>query len=333
MIELAPHMQPVAAALLGEPNRHLSNGKELRYGAHGSLSVNLEAGTWFDHENKVGGGVLDLVERQLRSVRPGALAWLRERGFVDDTPAEERPKKRARRVVARYVYEDEQGRPRHRTVRWEPKGFSQERYEDGRWIGGKGALKGVERVLYHEAELAGAAEVIVTEGEKDCDRLRSLGLVATTCAEGSGKWQPRFARVLAGKRVVVLPDNDDAGRKHAGKVAAGLRGKAASVKVLELPGLPEKGDVSDWLDAGGAADELRRLIAGAEERRRDWRHELLEGDDGPLACEANVAIALRLAPELAGRLRFDELGQAVECTALPWRACEGWRAWTDNDDT
>src|SRR5690242_15432129 len=174
MTELAPHMQPVAAALLGEPNRRLSNGKELRYGTHGSLSVDLEAGTWFDHERDEGGGVLDLVRRQLRSDRRGALAWLREQGFVANTPAEERPKKPARRVVARYVYEDAQGRPRHRTIRWEPKGFSQERYEAGKWVGGKGALKGVERVLYHEVELAPADEVIVTEGEKDCDRLRSL---------------------------------------------------------------------------------------------------------------------------------------------------------------
>ena len=94
MIELAQHMRPVAATLLGEPNRHLSNGKELRYGSHGSLSVDLEAGTWFDHERKVGGGVLDLVGRQLRSDRPGALAWLREQGIVDDTPAEDRPRKR-----------------------------------------------------------------------------------------------------------------------------------------------------------------------------------------------------------------------------------------------
>ncbi len=99
MIELAEHMQPVAAALLGEPNRHLSNGKELRYGSHGSLSVDLEAGTWFDHENEVGGGVLDLVRRQLRCDRRGALAWLRERGFIDGASAQERPKKPTRRVA------------------------------------------------------------------------------------------------------------------------------------------------------------------------------------------------------------------------------------------
>src|SRR5437764_9472655 len=102
MIELAPHMQPVAAALLGEPNRHLSNGKELRYGSHGSLSVDLEAGTWFDHEAKAGGGVLDLVRRQLRCDRSAALDWLREKAGLAAAP--EQPKRAKRRVVARYVY-------------------------------------------------------------------------------------------------------------------------------------------------------------------------------------------------------------------------------------
>ncbi|HEX3312304.1 MAG TPA: hypothetical protein VHS32_39180, partial [Streptosporangiaceae bacterium] len=61
--EFGPRMSIVAQLLLGEPNCHLSNGKELRYGTHGSLSVDLGAGRWFDHENKVGGGVLDLVQR------------------------------------------------------------------------------------------------------------------------------------------------------------------------------------------------------------------------------------------------------------------------------
>src|SRR5437764_964924 len=81
-------------------------------------------------------------------------------------------------------------------------------------------------------------------------RLRALGLVASTNPQGAGKWRPEYVEFLSGKRVVVLTDNDEAGRKHAGKVAASLRGKAASVKMLELPGLPEKGDASDWLDAG-----------------------------------------------------------------------------------
>ena len=62
-----------------------------------------------------------------------------------------------------------------------------------------------------------------------------------------------------------MPDNDDVGRKHANSVARHLHGIAASVKILALPGLPEKGDVSDWLEAGGTAGELQALAEAAPE--------------------------------------------------------------------
>jgi len=62
---------------------------------------------------------------------------------------------------------------------------------------------------------------------------------------------------------VILADNDDAGRKHAQIVARSLRGVAASIKVVDLPGLPAKGDVSDYLDTGHDADDLRAAIDAA----------------------------------------------------------------------
>ena len=271
----------------------------------------------------------------------------------DARPAEPRPKPRARpRQVAAYVYADENNRPLFRVIRMEPKSFPQERFENGRWIGGKGALDGVRRVLYRLPEVVAADEVIVAEGEKDVDNLREAGFVATTNPGGAGegkddgkKWLPAYSDTLAGKRVVILPDNDQTGRKHAAAVARSLHGKAAGVKVLELPGLPPKGDVSDWLAAGHDAEELRALIAEAPEwEAREpepgtaagdprWRRRLLQIDNGPLACEANVEIALRHAPELVDRLRFNELTGAAECSSPPWCRREGWRAWADNDDT
>lgn len=77
---------------------------------------------------------------------------------------------------------------------------------------------------------------------------------------GAGKWRPEYNPYFEGKQVVILPDNDEVGRKHAQQVARQLHGLASSVKVLELPGLPEKGDVSDWLEAGGTAEELLALV-------------------------------------------------------------------------
>lgn len=48
-------------------------------------------------------------------------------------------------------------------------------------------------------------------------------------------------------------------------VAEQLRGKVGEVRWLELPGLPDKGDVSDWLNAGHTVEELERLASEAPE--------------------------------------------------------------------
>jgi hypothetical protein len=82
---------------------------------------------------------------------------------------------------------------------------------------------------------------------------------------GAGAWRPEYNSNLQGRAVVILPDHDDPGRSHAQKVARSLSGIAASVKIVELPNLPEKGDISDWLDAGGTVEQLQALVEVASE--------------------------------------------------------------------
>jgi len=89
--------------------------------------------------------------------------------------------------------------------------------------------------------------VFVCEGEKDADRVAALDHCATTVA--CGDWTDDCVNALAGRDVLILEDNDDAGRKKALEAAQALHGQAKSVRIVRLPGLPEKGDVSDWLDA------------------------------------------------------------------------------------
>ena len=52
--DFAELMGPVARTLLGEPNQRLSSKHELRFGARGSMSIDLRKGTWFDHERNIG---------------------------------------------------------------------------------------------------------------------------------------------------------------------------------------------------------------------------------------------------------------------------------------
>jgi hypothetical protein len=166
-------------------------------------------------------------------------------------------KKVKKEIVATYDYRDETGKLLYQAVRYEPKGFNQRRPDgNGGWIYN---LKDTRRVLYRLPELMAANKqctVFLCEGEKDVDGLIEIGLIATTNAMGAGKWRDEYADFLAGFEVVILPDNDDPGRAHAEFAAKSLQGKATVVKVIELPGLKPKGDVRDWLDAGGDAETL-----------------------------------------------------------------------------
>jgi AAA domain/Toprim-like len=149
-------------------------------------------------------------------------------------------------IVATYDYSDESGVLLYQVCRLEPKDFRQ-RQPNG--CGGWTWSVGERRVLYRWSELRQYpnATVFVCEGEKDADRVASLGHCATTVA--CGKWTDECIKALSGRDCVILEDNDEAGRKKALEAAQALHGQAKSVRIVRLPDLPEKGDVSDWLDA------------------------------------------------------------------------------------
>jgi RecA-family ATPase len=71
--------------------------------------------------------------------------------------------------------------------------------------------------------------------------------------------EPELNEHFKNRHVVILPDNDQPGRWHASQVATNLHGIAASLKIVELPGLGDKQDVSDWLDAGNLYQNIAAL--------------------------------------------------------------------------
>jgi hypothetical protein len=267
MTGLASHIATVAKHLLGEPNKALSKGGELRFGTHGSLSVKTtgpSAGTWHDHEAGKGGGVLDLVVRERGGDRKTAARWLADELGIGDTES-----RAPRREVAAYPYCDEAGELLFEVVRFEPKEFRQRR-PDGNG-GHIWNVRGVRQVLYRLPEvleaIAGEHTVFIVEGEKDADRLWRLHIPATCNAGGAGKWKSDYAEAFRGADVVIIPDNDDTGRDHAETVARSLHKVAERVRVLDLVSLPRKGDVSDWIDAGASREDLYELVETATDGR------------------------------------------------------------------
>lgn len=188
---------------------------------------------------------------------------------------------RPRLQTREFIYRREDGSPHVRVRRFDKpdgtKGFAQDHWTGRDWQKG---LNGAERILYRLPDLLAdpGATVFIVEGEKCADALAELGFVATTNPEGAGKWRDELSAALAGREVVILPDNDEPGREHATTVAASVAEHAAGVRVLTLPGLPHKGDVVDWLEAGGTADELARL-AGEAPAWDAAPHEATHGTD------------------------------------------------------
>lgn len=273
---------PVAQLVLGDRNERLSSKTESRYGKNGSVAVDLEKGTYFDFSANVGGGVLDLIKVTKGLDTADAFAWMREQGLDVGEPAPYRngngrassapheASKPAGKIIATYDYVDEAGELLFQVCRLEPKTFRQRRKDPhiaGEW---SWSVKGVRQVPYRLPELIEAIAdermVAVCEGEKDVDNLRRWGIPATCNAGGAEKWRPELSEHLAGADVVIVPDNDDAGRKHSNQVGAALKGIASRIRVLALPGLGPKEDVSDWIKHGGTPEKFYTLVAEAP----DW---------------------------------------------------------------
>ncbi|WP_411036142.1 AAA family ATPase [Shinella sp. BYT-45] len=164
-------------------------------------------------------------------------------------------------LKAEYDYATPDGEVLFQVLRYEhgteSKTFMQRQPDgSGGWLSGR-----PDPIIYRWPEIASrpGESVYVVEGEKDADNLIAAGLLATTAPNGS--W-PLDLSPLRGRTVYVIPDNDAPGAEKAEKVIALLH-SVATVKRVELPGLPDKGDVTDWLEAGHTAEQLQELCRSA----------------------------------------------------------------------
>jgi DNA primase len=124
------------------------------------------------------------------------------------------------------------------------------------WVRGKPEGSKIPYRLHELIAAPIAAKVHITEGEKDADALAKLGFVSTTNSEGAGNWANDLNEYFRGRHVCVHEDNDEEGRKRVQRIARALDPIAATVRVIRLPGLPPKGDVSDWLESDPSGARL-----------------------------------------------------------------------------
>ena len=209
-----------------------------------SFNFNNANGKYLCHGCDTRGGIFHFYAKRLgldtRKDFPRIL-----KGIADDFGIPLRNNEKC--IVRIYDYRDLQGNLVHQTLRYKPKSFSQRRPNGkGGWIY-KGVFKDIQPILYNLQAIQKVNEIIIVEGEKDCDTLAKLGFTATTCPMGAKKWREEYNQSFRDKNVVLVPDNDVEGREHMKQVAISLNGTAKSLKWIDLPGLLSKGDVSDWI--------------------------------------------------------------------------------------
>lgn len=174
-----------------------------------------------------------------------------------------------RRKVAEYIYCDENGTELYRVIRFDPKDFRQcHKDANGKTVWN---MRGVRLVPYHLDELVrtvaqGHGDVFITEGEKDADALRQLGITATSNTGGAGKWRDEYADYFKGVqgKVTIIADRDPKeknypGQRHAFAVRDSLLKVGVKAAVVYVP----KGkDAADYIQSGATADDFFALADG-----------------------------------------------------------------------
>jgi hypothetical protein len=202
-------------------------------------------------------------------------------------------------VTATYEYRNAAGEVVYEVQRLEWSDFPKEFRQRVPLPGGgyRWKLKGVKPVLYRLPELLqypDASPIFITEGEKDCDNLRNRGYVATTIS-GSAEWTPELAEPLRGKDIIVLQDNDETGVEKAKAAAVALHPIAASVRVVLLPDLPPKGDVTNYFEDGHTQeqfdDEWRKASLYVPSIRDEDQTDDADADDADADDDVDLIVA------------------------------------------
>jgi len=283
----------------------------------------------------MGGDAYDLIQLAKGSGFKEAVKFAEENGLIrpgiDGGHVEGQDMKSPPTVSAVYPYEDQDGNLLYEVVRYSNKDFRQRRPD------GNGShiwkLDGVSRVPFRLPAVIQKDEIVIVEGEKDALNLEKLGFTATCNPCGACNWRAEFNQYFRGKVVAVIPDNDEPGKKHAQTVAEHLYGEAKSVKIVQLPDLPEHGDASDFIEHYHEPSEAARALSNLIERAPEWhpsRAFVSAGELLKMSFQHETPVIGRgILPAKAGMIIAGEsgVGKSLFRTELAIHLATGVDAW------
>lgn len=233
-----------------------------------SLSVNIESGLYNCFSCGAAGDVFKFYQDHKKVDFLTALKEVAEMQGITDAPKG--------KVVATFGYENAAGTILYIKERIEPgrNGKSKEFIfkhlnDSNHWITGRGC----EAVPYGLPSLIKAKYAVIVEGEAKAKLLtEKFGLIATCFDSGAqSPFRDDYLKYFEGKeKVIILPDNDAPGKAYADKIAAALYGKVGKIKIVELPGLKEAGDIVDWIKI--AVNDKTKLL-GLIKSTAEWKAE------------------------------------------------------------
>ena len=157
---------------------------------------------------------------------------------------------------------------------------------NGKYVKGYATkLEPEDCVLYNLPEVLNSDIVFFTEGEKDADTLKELGLAGTTTPGGGRglksyyKKNEKLFEPIRGKKVRIVSDNDEVGGEYSQQILEAIKDVVSEIKIFNLckimPNLKKKGDITDVAMAVGkekAIEYLRTL----ERETEPWKEEIVE---------------------------------------------------------
>ena len=245
---MMPPCKITAAAELLDLKILSKSPSEWRIGNKGSLSLDLSKDCFYDHEHSKGGGVLVLIQHLGRaSNSQEAAQFLEDNGLIENKRS---ASSKSKKPLREHIYVDGSGKNVRKSVKYTDGSWKQFRWTEESW---KPGVKGVPNPPYGLYRLLNDLEdylYFIFEGEKDVERAWKLGLSATCNSGGAKNWKTEQSEWLKDRKICIVPDNDEAGKKHAKSVEHSLKKLEIDCFILweYASDLPEKGDFSDWMD-------------------------------------------------------------------------------------